>query len=185
MFKGKWFWSAVPIAVVLILMLILMSYGPMYQAGVYDAAETVLLSGARDGKAPSEPPQYEITEEGRLLARGDWYLLQGDDPPSAEEWVDLGPLLKVKLNRSNFDKLFGKNGDWAGDADPASLRKRSVQTWGIVYRESVQYYLLQQKGGGVFLVSGYYDSERGGRASDDPSLSLVLRLEKEEAAGGP
>ena len=178
MFKEKWFWSAAPIVVVALILLILLSYGPSYQAGIYSAAETVLLSGALDGKAPSEPPQYEITEEGRLLARGDWYLLQGDDPPPAEEWVDLGTLLKVKLTRSNFDKLFGKAGDWMGGESAASLRKRSVQTWGIVYRESVQYYLLQQKGGGVFLVSGYYDAERGDRASDDSSLSLVLRLER-------
>ena len=179
MFKGRWFWSAAPIVVVALILLILLSYGPSYRAGVYDAAETVLLSGAWEGKAPSEPPQYEITEEGRLLARGDWNLLLGDNPPPAEEWVDLGTLLKVKLTRSNFDKLFDQTGDWAGDLSPAALRKRAVQTWGLVYRESVQYYVLQQKGGGVFLVSGYYDSERGDRASDDSNLSLVFRLERD------
>ena len=178
MFRGKWFWSAAPIVVVALLLLILLSYGPSYQAGVYSVAETVHLSGAWDGKAPSEPPQYEITEEGRLLARGDWSLLLGDDPPPAEEWVDLGTLLKVKLTRSNFDKLFDQTGDWAEDLSAVSLRKRAVQTWGLVYRESVQYYLLQQKGGGVFLVSGYYDYERGDRASDDSNLKLVLRLER-------
>ncbi len=178
MFRGRWFWSVVPIVVVLLMMLILMSYGPMYQPGVYHVVETAYASEAWDGKEMSDPPQYEITEDGRLLARGDRNLLPGDDPPPAEEWVDLGTLLKEKLSRSNFDRLFDQSGSWAEGESPAALRKGSVQTWGLVYRQSVQYYVLQRKGGGVWLVSGQYDSGTDGRASDGPSLTLVFRLER-------
>ena len=180
MFKGRWFWSAVPIAVVAVIALILMSYGPMYRPGVYCAVEAVPVSGSwAEGETPALP-RYEITEEGQLLARGDWKLLEGEDPADPAEWVELGSLTKVKLTKRSFDRLFRSGADWPEGLSPAALRRGSVQAWYTAHG-SAQYYFLQRKGGGFWLVSGFYDaSEKGDPASDDSNLQLLFRLEREE-----
>ena len=127
--------------------------------------------------AQQNTPTYSISDTMQLMSKGE-HSLEG-------EWTALGTLSEMDLTKENFDELFFSKGNWFGKETASAIRKSTVNAWGLVYDQSVLYYLLQQENGELYLAYGYYDySEKDDPYSDDSNIRWLFKLavEADEAS---
>ncbi len=133
----------------------------IYESGIYSFSVV----------AGENAPFYRLTEDMELASAGE-HGTEG-------EWITLGIMEEVKLDKENFDQLFFGDEDlgWLTGKSARSIRKNTVKAWQLVYDQSILYYLIQQKSGDLFLAYGYYDdSEKDDPYSDDTSIRWVFQL---------
>lgn len=118
---------------------------PDIHSRVYVVSEVVYDSpGSSDtGEAA---PRYAVTTDMQMLSHGE-YGGEG-------QWIHLGELQQTELVGERFDSGFTADG-WVGGIDAAGLRRNTEKAWTVsYYNRNAVYYILQQKSGALYLVSG-------------------------------
>ncbi|MBQ7776517.1 MAG: hypothetical protein IJ379_11420 [Lachnospiraceae bacterium] len=103
-------------------------------------------------------PNYCFTDDYVMFSQDRVYV-----DLTQKDWVECGTLQEARLSESNFDAYFEEQSfTWIEEHTAKELRKDNHNAWQLISEQGINYYLLQQKDGKLYLALWEYNREKNG-----------------------